>query len=87
MLTLTSKKKRKKDEKLVLEGSRIIKQALNAGFQLEQLIFSRVDDIKDLPIKEKNSKAKLYKVPYRSIQLWSQLTTSPGIMGKDLWLH
>lgn len=79
MMDITSKKSRMKSEKILLEGVRLIKDAINAGVKLETLLYTRIDAVNELNVSKD---VKKYKVPYRSIQLWSTLSTSPGIMGK-----
>lgn len=80
MMNIKIRKFRAKQDQILLEGTRLIQDALEAGVHPDMLIFSKIDDVKDLPLPDD---IKLYKVPYRSIQLWSSLTTSPGIMGKS----
>lgn len=75
-----SKKARKKNELIVLEGKRFIQDAIDARVELETVIFSRLSDLNEL--QNLGKKVKAYQVPYRSIQMWSTLTTSPGILGK-----
>ena len=81
MVEIKSRKKRKKMDKIVLEGTRLITDAIEAGQLPEIIIFSNFTDLKNIPVSEKN--IKMYKVPYRTIQLWSSLTTPPGIMGAN----
>ncbi|XP_050308359.1 rRNA methyltransferase 3A, mitochondrial [Anthonomus grandis grandis] len=74
------KTQRKSKNLVLLEGKRLIKEALEANCKFECILFSRVKDIECLkPYLPK--KGKLYKMPYREIQMWSDLTTNPGIMG------
>lgn len=79
-MDLKTKKGRKKKDQLLLEGARFIKDATDAGLYPETIIFSRWEDVKSMDIPFE--KTKFYKVPYRSIQMYSTLTTSPGIMGQ-----
>ncbi|XP_001605709.1 rRNA methyltransferase 3, mitochondrial [Nasonia vitripennis] len=79
MMSLRSKKQRKKDELILLEGVRFIEDAIKAGIVPQYIFFSRWEDIKHLDFS--NTGTKLFKVTYRNIQLWSTLTTSPGVMG------
>ena len=80
MLEIKSRKKRKNHDRVLLEGTRLITDAIHAGEIPEMIIFSNPNELKKLPLPEKD--VKIYKVPYRSIQLWSSLTTPPGIMGE-----
>lgn len=79
MMQIKSKKQRKKLNKILLEGSRLISDALQAGLVPEKIIFSRTQDLAKLPLSGKET--EMYKVPYRTIQLWSSLTTPSGLMG------
>lgn len=54
--------------------------AIEAGVIPKMVIFSQRSLLDDLPPLDHTS-AKCYQVPYRAIQLWSNLTTSPGLMG------
>lgn len=78
MVKVKSRKRREKNDEIILEGHRQIKEGLDAGAILETMLFNNPADIDALDIP---SEAKLYKVPYRTIQLWSSLTNSPGLIG------
>lgn len=67
---------------MLLEGKRLIKEAILAGCKLQYVLFSRKSDIEDLKEHLPKTGAKLYKMPYREMQAWSELTTTPGIMGR-----
>lgn len=75
-----SRKRREKNDKVILEGYRLIKDALEAGAEIDTLLFNNYDEIDKLnhPIPDNT---KMYKVPYKTIQLWSSLTNPPGVMG------
>ncbi|XP_076661941.1 rRNA methyltransferase 3, mitochondrial [Halictus rubicundus] len=75
-----SRKRREKNDKIILEGHRLIKDALEAGAQLDTILFNNYDEIVKFnhPIPDN---VKLYKIPYKTIQLWSSLTSPPGVMG------
>ncbi|XP_015593597.1 rRNA methyltransferase 3, mitochondrial [Cephus cinctus] len=79
MIQIKSRKARTKVDQILLEGHRQIKDALDAGMIPEIIIFSRKTDLMNLPLPHEG--IKIYKVPYKSIQLWSNLTTTPGLMG------
>ncbi|XP_035740525.1 rRNA methyltransferase 3A, mitochondrial-like [Vespa mandarinia] len=78
MVNVKSRKRREKSNQILLEGYRLIKDGIEAGVKPEVILFSRPSDIMDLNLHEE---VKLYKVPYKTMQLWSNLTTSPGIIG------
>lgn len=81
LVEVKSKKEKDKRDLILLEGKRLIKDALDAGCKLEYILFSRIDEIEYLRSSLPKLGAKLYKMPYREMQLWSDLTTTPGIMG------
>lgn len=71
---------RKTGQLMLLEGLRLIQEALEARCHMEYLLFSRLKEVSGLrPFLP--SKGRLYKMPYREMQVWSDLTTTPGIMG------
>ncbi|XP_069703756.1 rRNA methyltransferase 3, mitochondrial isoform X2 [Periplaneta americana] len=77
MLVAKSKNKKVKRNNIVLEGKRLIKDAILAGYIPQMVFFSRVKDAGDLNLPEG---VQLFKVSYKSISLWSDLTTSPGVL-------
>lgn len=79
MLIAKSKNRKKKRSLIVLEGKRLIKDAIEAGYVPQMVFFSRVKDAGDLHLPDG---VQLYKISYKSISLWSDVTTSPGILGK-----
>lgn len=76
-------KSKKSKESMLLEGKRLIREALMSGCKLQYLLFSRKDDIEDLKDCLPKRGAKLYKMPYREMQAWSELTTTPGVIGRQ----
>ncbi|KRT80350.1 hypothetical protein AMK59_6432 [Oryctes borbonicus] len=74
----------KEKKSILLEGKRLIQEALENNCKLEYLLFSRKSDVEQMKSFLPKSGATLYKIPYREIQLWSALTTSPGIMERLL---
>ncbi|KAK5645438.1 hypothetical protein RI129_006738 [Pyrocoelia pectoralis] len=81
LLTVKSRRQQIKKDLALLEGKRLIKEALEAKCSLKSLLFSRKSDIEFLKPYLPKSGAKLLKMPYNEIQLWSNLTTTPGVMG------
>lgn len=75
---IKSKNDRDKKDLILLEGKRLIKDALDAHCKLEYVLFSRLKEVEYLRQSIPKIGAKLYKMPYREIQMWSNLTTSPG---------
>ena len=77
-----SRKLREKSGTIILEGRRLIQDALEAGVKLESLFFSRSESLDGLSL-DPGQNFHLYKVLYSHMSLWSDLTTSPGIIGKS----
>ncbi|XP_030078151.1 rRNA methyltransferase 3, mitochondrial isoform X2 [Microcaecilia unicolor] len=75
-----SRKFREQHGKVLLEGRRLICDALEAGAMLQTLFFSTVDRLNELP-NEKLKGVNLIKVKFEDIQLWSDLVTAQGIIG------
>lgn len=87
---INSRKFRDENKLFVVEGFRIVKEALDAGITPEAIFFSRLCDIarlksapSGLELKELNAlnELPLYKTPYKNLQMRSSLTTCPGIIG------
>lgn len=74
-----SSKARKASGKILLEGERLIRDAVEAGAEAEMIFFSNTDLLKSIPMTSKQP--ELYQVNHNAIQLWSEMTTSPGIIG------
>ena len=70
-----------KKQLILLEGKRLINEALGSKFKLEAIIFSRKSDLEYVKDNVPKMGAAIYKMPYKQIQLWSDLTVCPGIMG------
>lgn len=82
MVTIAkSKKFRDHHGKVLLEGHRLIKDALEAGAVLQTLFFSSVGHLKELPEAELK-RANLVKVKFEDIKSWSDLVTPQGLIGK-----
>ncbi|XP_034608719.1 rRNA methyltransferase 3, mitochondrial isoform X1 [Trachemys scripta elegans] len=77
-----SKKFRDQHGKILLEGQRLIKDALDAGAVPQTLFFSTVGHLKELP-EEKLKKTTLVKVKFEDIKNWSDLITPQGLIGKE----
>ncbi len=71
---------RKSDDTIVLEGKRLIVDAMKAGFYPDVFVFSRLNTLLDIPF-DKSRDIDIYQIPYRSIKLWSELKAQPGLMG------
>ncbi|XP_010572255.1 PREDICTED: rRNA methyltransferase 3, mitochondrial [Haliaeetus leucocephalus] len=75
-----SKKFRDHHGKVLLEGHRLIKDALEAGAVLQTLFFSTVGHLKELPEAELK-RANLVKVKFEDIKTWSDVVTPQGLIG------
>lgn len=86
MMNIKNKKMRQKNSSILLEGKRLIQDALNAGAKPTQIFFSQKrvlenislpEYLRDLPV----ASTVFYKAPYKMIQLFSDTETSQGIIG------
>lgn len=80
MTELKSKKKRSSSDKILLEGRRLINDALASGLQVENIYFTQEENIQGLPLDNLQC-GKPKKVFYKKMKIWSDLTTCPGVMG------
>ncbi|XP_053986896.1 rRNA methyltransferase 3, mitochondrial [Hylaeus volcanicus] len=78
MTNVKTRKRREKNEEIILEGHRLIKEGIEAGGKPTAILFNNSSDLDLLNLPKD---VKLYKVPYKTIKLWSTLTTSPGLIG------
>lgn len=67
--------------KILLEGRRLICDALNAGARPQMVFFSTVDRLRELPL-DKLRGATLVKVKFEDIKIWSDLVAPQGVIGK-----
>uniref|UniRef100_A0A671EXP9 Mitochondrial rRNA methyltransferase 3 n=4 Tax=Rhinolophus ferrumequinum TaxID=59479 RepID=A0A671EXP9_RHIFE len=80
MTIVRSRPFREKQGKILLEGRRLIADALKAGAVPKVFFFSRLEYIKELPL-DKLKGVSLIKVKFEDIKDWSDLVTPQGIMG------
>ncbi|XP_032770279.1 rRNA methyltransferase 3, mitochondrial isoform X3 [Rattus rattus] len=80
MTIVKSRPFREKQGKILLEGRRLIADALKAGAVPKMFFFSRLEYIKELPV-DKLKGVSLIKVKFEDIKDWSDLVTPQGIMG------
>lgn len=81
MMTAKSRKNRLQKHQLLIEGRRLIVEALAAGLQLEYVLFSDIDQVHMIKEQLAASLTKLIKVPQTDLRFWSNLSTCPGMMG------
>lgn len=77
------RKQRERFNIVLLEGTRLIRDALLASCKPRTILFSRMSELKSVQDLLPKDNVNLYQVPYNDLQLWSSLKTSPGIMGKN----
>ncbi|XP_075847720.1 rRNA methyltransferase 3, mitochondrial [Microtus pennsylvanicus] len=80
MTIVKSRSFREKQGKILLEGRRLIADALKAGAVPKVFFFSRLEYVKELPV-DKLKGVSLIKVKFDDIKDWSDLVTPQGIMG------
>lgn len=67
--------------KVLLEGRRLICDALDAGANPQMVFFSTVDRLRELPL-DKLKRATLVKVKFEDIKIWSDLVAPQGVIGE-----
>ncbi|CAH1800427.1 unnamed protein product [Owenia fusiformis] len=73
---------REKQGVILLEGARLISDAIKGGAQLKQLYFSMPELLEKIPLTKRMKKSlKLYKVQYKHLNVWSDVVTPSGILG------
>ena len=69
---------------ILVEGKRLIQDAMNAGFYPKTFVFSRVNQLVDFKF-DKSKEMNMYQIPYRSVELWSEMPVGhPGFMGEKI---
>lgn len=83
MLLTKSKSFRMQRHLLMVEGRRLLLDALNAGLKLQYILFSRHDQLKLIRDQLKVARAtpEIIRVPHHDLTFWSVMTTCPGIIG------
>lgn len=72
--------------KILLEGRRLICDALGAGAIPQMVFFSSADRLRELPLDQLR-RATLVKVKNEDIKVWSDLVTPQGVIGKGHFLQ
>ncbi|CAG6001109.1 unnamed protein product [Menidia menidia] len=65
--------------KILLEGKRLICDALDAGASPQMVFFSTADRLRELPL-DRLRRATLVKVKFEDIKLWSDLVAPQGVI-------
>ena len=77
---------REKKGIILLEGKRLIREAVNAGLAFRSIYFTHAKHVIGLPLQQlADSGSLLYKVTDAHMKVWSSAVTPPGIMGKFLF--
>lgn len=80
-MKLKSKKDRMKSGQILVEGWRMIVDGLEAKCPLKYVVFSNVNDLINIRPFLPKTGVKLFKTSYKEISMWSNVETSPGIIG------
>ena len=75
-----TKTDRDSNQEIVLEGKKLITDALEVGAKLKVLYFTKLEKVEELPT-ELFGDAKLYKVLFRHLKLWSDVDNPQGLLG------
>ncbi|XP_074496017.1 rRNA methyltransferase 3A, mitochondrial [Sebastes fasciatus] len=70
---------REQQGKILLEGRRLICDALDAGANPQMVFFSTADRLRELPL-DKLKRATLVKVKFEDIKTWSDLVAPQGVI-------
>ncbi|RZF42917.1 hypothetical protein LSTR_LSTR003633 [Laodelphax striatellus] len=73
-----ARKQREKSGLIMLEGKRLIQDAISAGVIPVEIYFSRKKLVENLEMPP--GVVKLFQIPYKTIQTYSHLKTPPGIV-------
>uniref|UniRef100_A0A1B6KI39 tRNA/rRNA methyltransferase SpoU type domain-containing protein n=1 Tax=Graphocephala atropunctata TaxID=36148 RepID=A0A1B6KI39_9HEMI len=71
---------RRKHDLIMLEGKRLNNDALQAGLTPKKIFFTQKNYLDELNLPP-GTKILLYKLPYKTVKLWSKLDVPPGIIG------
>ena len=86
MLTaVKTKRQRYSNMMIMLEGKRLITEALTADVEPLLILFSRKKLLKGLPLDPTHIQPErtiVHRLHHRFMRTWSSLTTSPGIIGE-----
>ena len=80
-MLVKSRKYREQSGRVMIEGRRLISDAINSGVQAHTLFFSQLQSLEGIPLHK--TRAVVVKVPYREITMWSDVVTPQGVIGKN----
>ncbi|CAG2173719.1 unnamed protein product, partial [Oppiella nova] len=82
MSDIKSRKQRERQNLMILEGKRLIGDAINAGVSLKTIYFSKEENLVDIEGLEQMvaNGVQLKKVLFRDLQLFSDVVNSPGLI-------
>ena len=72
----------KNEDTVILEGKRLIVDAMRAGHHPSVFVFSRLNLLQGFPF-DLSRELAMYQIPYRNLRAWSELKTHPGFMGRS----
>lgn len=81
MIQVGSRNNRRKNRLMMLEGKRLNHDALIAGLQPVKLFFTQKSYLSELNFTQ-DLNIPLFKIPYKTMKLWSKLEAPPGVVGK-----
>ncbi|XP_038059015.1 rRNA methyltransferase 3, mitochondrial-like [Patiria miniata] len=79
MMLVKSRKARQQTGRVMLEGRRLITDAIESGLQAHTIFFSRLENLEGIPVHK--TQAALIKVPFNDIAMWSDVVTTQGVIG------
>lgn len=83
MMMTKSKVYRAQHHLLMIEGHTLLLEALQAGLELEFILYSRHEKIRQIQntLQEMDSKPHIIRVPHPDMTFWSVIKTCPGVIG------
>ena len=79
MMLVKSRKYREQMGRVMIEGRRLINDAIESGVQAHTLFFSQLESLEGIPLHK--TRATLIKIPFKDIAMWSDVVTPQGVIG------
>ena len=73
-----------KNPKIILEGVRLITDAINTNANIKCIYFTRKEVLAMLPLGKLTSNTSFYKVNGKEMKIWSEAAHSSGLLGIDV---